>query len=76
MAASPVWHFFAYFHSDADGERDEHRNVAEWQIGDVVRWAHLRGFDAIHLSRTDRTADFRLSEVQLSDPGVGRGVAA
>lgn len=76
MADVPVWHFFAYMNDDADGDRDEHQHIAEWQIADKVRWAHHRGFDAIHLSRTDRTTGFRLSEVQLSDPGAGRGVAA
>lgn len=76
MAAAQVWHFYAYFNGDTDGERDEHRHIADWQIGDTVRWAHLRGFDAIHLSRTDRTTGFRLSEVQLSDPGAGRGASA
>lgn len=58
MSDVAVWHLYAYFHADEHGERDEHRWVAEWQIDDVVRWARHRGYDAIVLTRTSKTARF------------------
>ena len=52
MANAATWHVFAYFHSDADGERDEHRRgVPDWRLEDVLRWARYRGYDAILLTR-------------------------
>jgi len=42
----------------------------------VVRWARHRGYDNILLTRTEKTTDFRVSDLELSDPGASRGVAA
>lgn len=58
MAKVPTWTFFAYFNGDAEGERDERREVADWQLDDVVRWARHRGFDTILLSRGEQEAEF------------------
>jgi len=75
LAAAAVWHFFAYMNAD-DGLLDEHRYVPEWRLDDVVRWARYRGYDNILLTRTEKTTDFRVSDLNLSDPGGSRGIAA
>lgn len=67
MSEATVWHLFAFFHGDENSERDEHRNLAEWQIDDVVRWARHRGYDAILLTRTNETARFE-------KPGAPKGI--
>lgn len=59
MAEAAKWSLFAYFHSDVTGEHDERREIAEWQIGDVVSWARHRGYDAILLSRSEETVQYR-----------------
>lgn len=58
MTDQAVWHLFAFFHDDKNSERDEHRNISEWQIEDVTRWARHRGYDVIMLTRTAETARF------------------
>jgi len=71
MTDVSTWHLFAYKHDDSEGKDDEHRNVAEWQIDDVVRWARHRGYDAIILNRTSEKQEFHkkptLLDVTLHD---------
>ena len=51
MSDVPVWRLFAYMDDDEDGEQDESRRLADWQVQDVVRWCTTRGFDHIYLCR-------------------------
>jgi len=65
LAEVPMWHLFAYFNADVEGERDEHRTVPEWRIDDAVRWARFRGYDAIMLTRTGGPGVFTRSPRML-----------
>lgn len=49
MTSVSLWRLFAYM--DDDDSCDERRVLADWQIGDVVRWCMTRGYDHIYLSR-------------------------
>ena len=74
MAAVPTWTIFCYFNADANGERDERREIMDWQVEDVLRWARHRGFDVIHLSRTEREVDFRTLDLRTGNPTPQRGI--
>lgn len=51
MSDVPVWRLFAYMSNDPDGTRDHKRNLADWQVEDVLRWCRFRGYDTIILDR-------------------------
>lgn len=44
-----MWSFFAFMNDD--GEQDETRRLADWQVEGAVRWASARGYDNIYLYR-------------------------
>lgn len=63
-----TWRLFAFMDDDEDGERDERRLVADWQVEDALRWCRFRGFDHIYLARIQ--GDTRRFEVASSADGV------
>ena len=66
MSRVSQWKFFAFMDKES-GRRDEHRELAEWQIEDVIRWAVHRGYDNILLSRSSETVEFRELRLGSSD---------
>lgn len=51
MSDVSVWRLFAFMDSDQDGERDESRRLAEWQLQDALRHCVTRGYDHVYLCR-------------------------
>lgn len=52
MSDVSMWRLLAFMGGDPDGEQDESRTVAEWQLPDVLRWCTSRGYDNIYLCRS------------------------
>jgi hypothetical protein len=52
------WRLFAFMDGDPDGVHDETRILADWQLGDVLRWCQMRGYDHVYFCRADDPVAF------------------
>lgn len=59
MSDVSTWRLFAYMDDDEDGSEDESRNLADWQLQELLRWCATRGYDHIYFRRVpDETTRF------------------
>lgn len=62
MSDVSTWRLFAFMDDDEEGRQDETRNVADWQVEDVLRWCRVRGYDHVYFRRVpDLPSRFRRS---------------
>ena len=61
MSGVSTWRLFAFFDND-EGDSDETRVLAEWQIQDALRWCVTRGYDSIYLRRIEQESTFEKAD--------------